>query len=216
MEERSSRKSSRAGERQSPPLPRAASPRQRNTIDRHVISLTAYKVLKKVPWRARRSHFLSEEFEIKDAVYSVRVPMHDCCRCWPTAGPSRATESGNDRGSASGAERGRFDWMECARRKPAGIGIGIGRSRCSAAGSVWFGSKAIQGKRPRALPALHSSVEEARLSTTLLQSMYVYYPSPPFARSSRRARSSVLCDKFTPIRIFRVLLESRFRGPSVP
>lgn len=39
------------------------------------------------------------------------------------------------------AELGRFEWMECARRKPAGIGIEIGRL-------VLAGSKAIQGKRP--------------------------------------------------------------------
>lgn len=87
----------------------------------------------------------------------------------------RAPDGGRSR-ATNGAERGRLDWMECARRKPAGIGIGIGRS-------VLAGSKAIQGKRPL-YPALRfSALCSGAPATTAI--IYVYYPSSPLLRTAR-------------------------------
>lgn len=74
------------------------------------------------------------------------------------------------------------------RRKPAGIGIGIGRS-------VFAGSKAIQGKRPRSLYPLFffppHGVEAPTTTTTAI--IHIYYPFSlrSFSLSIRLSHSTV-------------------------
>lgn len=79
---------------------------------------------------------------------------------------------GNQPGSESGSDA---------------LGARLRRAAPRRAGSVRFEGNPRQTTARTTRSSFLRAVEEARLSTTLLQSMYVYYPSSPFARSPRRS-----------------------------